>query len=141
MAKLKIKPKDFQKRRSQSKTFKDWNDENGSSVAYKTTKKRKPTVLDECEHYSRTPLNNNTRLDGSEDIGQAISKIADGNREAGIVLLTVMSKVGTSKIVSCLLSLDSLGYYGAKINELWETVNEDPAEFVEMIEDILHGDR
>jgi hypothetical protein len=137
----KIKPKNFQKRIEQSKTFKEWNEENGSSRAYSTTSKRKTTILDECESdYKKSPtLNQNPRLDGSENIAQAVLKISNGNICASVPLFQVFSDISEYEAISCLLSLDSLGIYGDNVYKLYDMVDDDPKAFTDLIRDIIQG--
>lgn len=138
---MKIKPKDFRKRRNMSKTYKDWNDENGMSSSYAGNKKRKPTILDECESdFKKSPaLNRNTRIDGSENIGELIYKISDGHIGASVALFRVYQEFDI-KAISCIINLDALGFYGTKVYEMWETTENDPERFAEYVSDMLHGE-
>ena len=129
---FKIKPKDFEKRRSMSKTYNDWNDENGSSVAYKGTRKRRVTVLDEVERCPPISLNQNPRIDGSETIAEACMKLSDGNPDTFFTLLGAVSDLSQADGLFLILNLDSMGVYGDQIKIIYDDAGN-PAKFAEIV--------
>jgi len=134
---FKIKPNDFEKRRSMSKTYKDWNDENGSSVAYKGTK-RKATVLDEVERCPLMHLNHNTRIDGSETIAEACMKLSDGDPNIFFTLLGAVSDLSQADGLFLILNLDSMGVYGDQIKIIYDDAGN-PAKFAEIVNGMRRG--
>ena len=134
---FKIKPNDFEKRRSMSNTYKDWNDENGSSVAYKGTK-RKATVLDEVERCPPISLNQNPRIDGSETIAEACMKLSDGNPDTFFTLLGAVSDLSQADGLFLILNLDSMGVYGDQIKIIYDDAGN-PAKFAEIVNGMRRG--
>lgn len=138
---LKIKPKDFQKRREQSKTFGDWNKENGSAIIYKSTGKKKKTILDECDDVPRaSPRNKKLRINGNEQIGEVIIKIADDLFPVTILLQTIMHSIGYVDGAMLLMKLDSLGIYGEDVRYWYKEAQDDPEQFDQLIDSIMKGD-
>jgi len=135
---FKIKPKDFEKRRSMSKTYNDWNDENGSSVAYKGTRKRRVTVLDEVERCPPISLNQNPRIDGSETIAEACMKLSDGNPDTFFTLLGAVSDLSQADGLFLILNLDSMGVYGDQIKIIHDDAGN-PAKFAEIVNGMRRG--